>query len=491
MKAINIYALTRLEKQSNIKRLERQMSKRTSFLPIKSWEIECTRKLSKHLCDVLEDGALLEFYYSFQIPKIGKEFDLLRISDDYVINIELKSGDVSDEKIKSQLVKNRYYLAMLGKNMRSYTYISNEDRLVRLTNGGRLIEETWDKLAEDIIKQGECYKGDIEEFFREENYLISPLTDPQRFLRREYSLTSQQWDIRRHILGKAELGKTSFQGFTGLPGTGKTLLLYDIAMQLSDRQKVAILHFGSFPDELAILDNRLKRIDFFPCRRVEIMPDLSKYAAIFVDEGHRIDTDKFQWIVEYATDNKLPVIISYDSEDAISPLERKRNLPALLDNIPGFIKYRLTNRIRMNVEISSFINCVMNTTKYNRRKAYPSVEISYANNEDEKIKLINYYKKKGYMYIKDDGSDKKSDDASYEMELSKATCREFDKVLIVVNDSYEYDDDGYLRTKSGSDDNSRVRHLFHAMNRAKLGLGIIVIYNKEVFENMLSIIQGQ
>ena len=34
----------------------------------------------------------LRFFYSFQIPRLGKEFDLLQIKDEQIVNIELKSG---------------------------------------------------------------------------------------------------------------------------------------------------------------------------------------------------------------------------------------------------------------------------------------------------------------------------------------------------------------------------------------------------------------
>lgn len=39
------------------------------------------------------------------------------------MNIELKSGAVSDETIRKQLTQNRYYLSVLGRPIYSYTYI--------------------------------------------------------------------------------------------------------------------------------------------------------------------------------------------------------------------------------------------------------------------------------------------------------------------------------------------------------------------------------
>ena len=169
---INIYALTRISKIAAIQKMEKQMSKRTRSLNIKKWEIQSLKDFSQRLKDEKKDTVNMNFYYSFQIPKLGKEFDLLRISDDFVVNIELKSREVSEENIKKQLLQNRYYLASLGKTVRSYTYISSTDRLVRLTRSNKLIESEWSRLCEDLLRQETCYEDDIEKLFKEEKYLI-------------------------------------------------------------------------------------------------------------------------------------------------------------------------------------------------------------------------------------------------------------------------------------------------------------------------------
>ena len=113
----------------------------------------------------------------------------------------------------------------------------------------------WGKKAPD-------YEGDIADLFQAELYLISPLTEPERFLKKEYFLTSQQRDIERQILKRIRGERKGYFWFSGLPGTGKTLLLYDIAMKLSVRQKVCIIHCGEAGKEWKILHERLRRIDF-------------------------------------------------------------------------------------------------------------------------------------------------------------------------------------------------------------------------------------
>ena len=123
----------------------------------------------------------------------------------------------------------------------SYTYISSEDRLVRLTNHDNLVDADWDRLCEELKEPGKDEPGDLEDCFRAEWYLISPLTQPERFLQKEYFLTAQQKDIERQILKKVRAERSGYYSFSGLPGTGKTLLLYDIAMNISGRQKVCMI----------------------------------------------------------------------------------------------------------------------------------------------------------------------------------------------------------------------------------------------------------
>lgn len=484
MKAVNIFALTRVSLPSDVSRMERQLSGRAYPLKVRGWEMKSLEELCEHLRE-MKNGMSLSFYYSFQIPKLGKEFDLLRVSEDTVINIELKSNNVSDEKIKAQLKQNRYYLASLGRNIRSYTYISSTDRLVRLTNSGNLIEAKWMELEQDLSEQTDCNEGDIEKLFREENYIISPLSDPDRFLRREYFLTSQQKDIRKAVLRAVSENGFTACGFTGLPGTGKTLLLYEIAMQLSKRDKVCVLHFGSFPEELKMLDERLKRIDFFECRHKTELPQMDMYSVICVDEGHRISENVLFKLHEYAVENEKPLVFSYDNEDAISPNEKSKDMARAIEALAGFVGYRLTNRIRMNAELSSFIRNMMHFA-YSHNRNYPSVKLLYANNMDEAKLILDCLLQEDFVYIRDYDIDDVTEVKGFQKDAAYATCREFEKVVMVIDDSFRYDEDYYLR--SGVCDG--VRRLYHGLNRAKSGLAIVCVNNEKLFANLLTIVQG-
>ena len=103
-------------------------------------------------------------------PRLGKEFDLLQIKEKQIVNIELKSGAVSDEAIRKQLLQNRYYLSVLGRNIRSYTYVSSLDRLVRLNNHDHIVEAKWEELCKDLEEESLSIRGILKNYFRQ-NYI--------------------------------------------------------------------------------------------------------------------------------------------------------------------------------------------------------------------------------------------------------------------------------------------------------------------------------
>lgn len=404
MKAVNIYELTRINGISALQKLERQMSGRTEYLKIKKWEIDSLRAFVNRLHEVMPISYEFDFYYSFLLPKLGKEFDLLRISGEYIINIELKSRPVSTEAIKKQLMQNRYYLSMLGKTIYSYTFISDESRLVRLSNTDKIVDSDWQSLADILCKQNDVYNDDIEALFKEDRYLISPLTDPDRFLRKDYFLTSQQKDIERKIMGLIKEKGYAKLGFSGSPGTGKSLLLYDIAMKLSVRDKVCIIHIGGSSEELEKLNSRLKRVDFLASnlgldKYEEILAD--EYVAICVDEAHNITAEFLYKICKIAEQRDIPIIFSYATESLLTGKKSKLG-SELIEELKGCKIYQLTNRIRVNSEISSFVHNVIKPLKYKHTKIYPSVRIAYANDFGEADIILQNYRKKGYVYISDE-----------------------------------------------------------------------------------------
>ena len=308
MKSVSIYTLTRNQNISCVQKLERQMSGRGYFLKMREWELDSMKAFVRELETHMDEVYALWFFYSFQIPRLGKEFDLLQIREDQIVNVELKSGAVSDEALRKQLIQNRYYLAVQGKTIRSYTYISSQNRLVRLTNHDRIVDADWEQLCADLRDGGKDYEGDVEELFQAELYLISPLTEPERFLNKEYFLTAQQRDIERQILKKIRAERTGAYWFTGLPGTGKTLLLYDIAMKLSGKQRVCMIHCGESKKDWKRLHERLRRVEYLPDSEIGAECGLEECSAVLVDEAQFLSAEEVDVLSDLVDFYGIPVL---------------------------------------------------------------------------------------------------------------------------------------------------------------------------------------
>lgn len=474
MKSISIYALTRKQNIEHLQKLEQQLSGREHTLKLKEWELESMRALVDQLELHMQDVSALRLFYSFQIPRLGKEFDLLQIREDQIINIELKSGSVSEEAIQKQLIQNRYYLSVLGKPIQSYTYISSQNRLMRLTNHDHVIEASWNQLCAALQKESKDYSGDIENLFRAEWYLFSPLTEPNRFLNKEYFLTAQQRDIKRQILKKIREEQTGYFSFSGLPGTGKTLLLYDIAMKLSNRQQVCIIHCGEAGKKWEILHKRLQRIDFLSDNQLETQFSLEDYHAILVDEAHLLSVEKLNVLLNMSEDR--PIIFSSDSEEMISPKEMDQSTMKRMQELPNLQTFRLTNRIRTNAELSSFIQNMMHLPVRKNQNGYPHVSVVYANDEKEADTLVQDYVRQGYQYFQQmEGA-----------ELGVTAVRDTVKMVVMLDERYYYDEDQYLRSRNPMQNGqSEVRRLFHLLNQAKENLAFVVKENETLYGILL------
>lgn len=465
MKSVSIYALTRKQNLSNLSRLECHLSERDRPLKVRAWEINSMRALVDQLEKYMPEVYRLRFFYSFQILRLGKEFDLLQVKENQIVNIELKSGAVSEDAIRRQLIQNRYYLAILGRPVRSYTYISSQNRLVRLTNHDHIVEAEWEQLCAELQEKSADFSGNLEDLFQAEWYLISPLTQPERFLKKEYFLTAQQKDIERQILKSIRIKRGGYYHFSGLPGTGKTLLLYDIAMKLSGRQMVCIIHCGASGQEWKRLHERLRRIVWVSDSQITAEMRLDEYGTVLVDEAHLLDKETLENIVEAA--GKRPVIFTSDCEDQLSPEEVDQSVKLGIAKLPEIQTFRLTNRIRTNEEISSFVQNMMHIPDYKSGRRFPHVTVFYANDDQEAANLIQDAKKQGYQHLLE----------------SEVAEKAYDSVAIILDGNYFYDSKKYLRSKKRT-----VRNLFHQLNSAKEKLMLIVKNNEQVYAILLGLL---
>ena len=346
--------------------------------------------------------------------------------------------------------------------------------------------------------------------------MISPITDPVRFLKKEYFLTSQQRDIEKKILRDIYVKQSGCFWFSGIPGTGKTLLLYDIAMKLSVRHRICMVHCEENGEKWRILHERLQRIDFLADEQIRIEkksgsqnsgqdkgPDssqdydqrkqfnceagtqipLEKYRGILVDEAHLLSKDKIERLLELSKEQ--PVIFSSDSEDVISSEEMDKENIKKLENQTDIKVFRLTNRIRTNAELSTFIQNMMHLPPRMNSRGYPHIFVVYANDDVEAENLLSDYIKQGYQWVEREESEMQEAQADLKMQA----VRDMDKIVLLLDERYYYDEEGYLRAacfmKNGS---SYVRKIFHRLNHARESIALVVKNNEKVYNTLLDLL---
>lgn len=230
--------------------------------------------------------------YTFELG-VREEFDVLRFNNDFVLNVELKSKlpKRGYDGIREQLVRHQYLLSVLGKDVYVFTYVHDQDRLYSLDENEHLVPVDFDVLFNYITE--DYVLGDCLESFTLDDLIISPYSEPQRFKEKRYFLSDEQLELKEQILGSAMKKICLSEG----PGTGKTLLLVDIAKSYLSRGKRVVIVFGS-----KMNDSEAKEISEhlgFKAMPVKKPTDdisiLNGYDVVLVDESHRIWKEVCIW----------------------------------------------------------------------------------------------------------------------------------------------------------------------------------------------------
>lgn len=501
MKAVNLYFLTRTHEPAGLSGLLRELSGRLNQKAVSIHEAATLWTLAdrilEYLMPVSDEWILLldGFFFSYVIEHIGKEFDLLKLSSDSrtVLNIELKSEKVEKEKILKQLEQNRYYLSHVAETIDSYTYVMQTNELYTLDERGELRLCAMEELIRVLMKEemkDYLHEG-IEDCFSAAEYLISPVADPEKFLERKYFLTNQQFDFRRRILNvlkgtPGSGGANPVISISGIAGTGKTLLLLDLAVELSSLDRVLFIHSGPLRKGHIDLDRQLKQVDIVSSEAMTSV-NLAGYGYVIIDEADHLDTDTASRVLEDGRVYQIPVILAYDPH---SLLHSNRELSAA-----GFMEHSdavqmieqqctlslsFTGNIRINRPVYSFLRSLLNLKDHNDNIDYSCIDILYADNLKESSYIEGYYREKGYVLVSMSGGDEGKDGI---------ITREYDKVIMVLDRNYFYDGAMHLRAYENEED--ALRLLYEGLSRTRGSLCLLINRNRDLFGKIIGIRNGQ
>ena len=381
MNSVNLYILCGGTKLSDFNLYQKSLISVYEKKQEKKEEIDTLVCLVK---DLLQNGAevsdLDSFFWGFTIPQISKEFDLLKIYENgAIINIELKSQEMELEKIEYQLKKNKYYLSHLQREIYNFTYVRNGNfGTVYFYDGNKLKEANIRDIISVISNREPCIEENIEKLFKAKEYLISPINTPELFVSGSYYLTGRQEEIKNKIIKGIFNGEQVLWGIQGSAGTGKTLLLYDIAKTIGKDLRVCIIHSGILSNGHTLLNSRLSDVDIIPAKEC-CKEKIEEYDCILIDESQRLYQVDFNCLIEAFKERKINCIFAYDYFQVLSKAESDRNIPQQLKEYDFFVENKLSEKIRTNKEVASFITNVLNL--FNSPKGYmdySNIEVLYA-----------------------------------------------------------------------------------------------------------------
>jgi len=490
MKYINIISLVQAYDSLGCERFDGFL--RFYGIEIKGAEFDDLKSLKEALYALTDSISIFDaFYVGYKIPQIGKEFDLLRFGKKIIINVELKRT-CTEDKIKKQLLRNKYYLGGIGRKVYNFTFVSDVDVLYFLSDDECL--ESVDLLfLEELLKSQEVnYAEVVDDLFDPSDYLVSPFNATRKFMNDEYFLTHQQEEVKNKII--QSLGRVkaaSFISVVGSAGTGKTLLVYDIAKQLREAKKnTLIVHCGYLNDGQEELNrNGWKIIPIKNYARV----DLSNYDLVIVDEAQRIYPNQFDDFIQKINAVNGCCLFSYDKLQTLSRTEEIRDIDSKVNSIRGLVTHKLSEKIRTNKEIAEFIKMLFNNKRNLVLSAVGNIELNYFKSLEDAKEYLGLLDACGWEILRFTPSQYRNEHHEQYSETSRRTShqvigQEFDGVAVTIDKFFSYNDSGELYYRGDTYYHS-AKMLFQNITRARKKLNIVIIDNEELLGRCVSILQ--
>ncbi len=258
----------------------------------------------KSLIPYIYDNNRKGFVISYMIERLCKEFDLLKIGDSTIVNIEIKLSNRQDKlkqaKQNYELLQNQYS----EYNINVYSYVQKDNRFFKYNhNMNDLIETDNHSLNADLVNIKNVEIPNI-------NINIKNVYDePEFFLENKYVLSNSQENIKEKILNK----NSGIYAVSGSGGTGKTLLALDIYKSLFNN-KIDVCFLVPFAENIIssklLQEMEIRMAKYFPI-------DGEKRETVIIDEAQRIS---YSHLKDIKNSCKY-LIIFYDKNQDVDGIE--------------------------------------------------------------------------------------------------------------------------------------------------------------------------
>ncbi|MEJ7323319.1 DNA/RNA helicase domain-containing protein [Staphylococcus epidermidis] len=463
---------------------------------LKKSEIQDLKKFVNLLDSKLNSNSDLYRGYvtGYSFKKLTGEFDLLRFTEDYIINIEIKSN-ATEKELEEQLIKKKFYLNSTKYELLQYGYLSTKNKLYKLSSQEILQEITIEEFISDGSNLQYKLFVDLDNLFKAEKFIISPFNNTREFIEEKYFLNDEQLNVKKKLMEFLENDDPIIK-LTGPPGCGKSLVLYDFYKECEKMQKnIVLMHCSSELNEgqQKLINNYGWKI--FPPKNNDEF--LNEDAEIFIiDETQRKYPTQLAEIYSYIKKNKKKLILSYDPQQTLVKREQKWKVYEMIENEYEGLPLILDTKVRNNEEINNFIKLLFNKKQSREISNFKNINVIYTSSVSEsKILLNNLSETYTVIDYTLPSKNRRGHEEIKEMTYGCTSInshnvigQEFDNVCIVLGKQFFYDREGHLRANDINDQLDLLKLLYQNVTRTKNKLMIIVNENKNLYIDLLSII---
>lgn len=474
-------------------------------IQIKYKELDTFKSLYEKIGRKLNSKQKEAFYYDYKNSKaINQEFDLLRFTKDTTLNIELKSENPNGgtEKIEDILRRQNHILLNCTEKVINYAYVLSDEKLYKLVpindcsnKDYKLSEVDFSRLIQDISNEYvECNKL---EMIKPEELIISPYSEPEKFVKNSYYLNQEQMEIVDKIL-KAE---SKYYSVTGRAGTGKSLVLFNLATQFIKKGKSVILVFCGKLENYGEL-SRIHNFDIIDIKSIgSNFSQLKKYDVVLFDEFQRVRKEQYDTLINL--DLEL-VVYSVDKKQTLHPCEKTLNIEDKLKKCMKITNYYLGDKIRQNKEMSWFIRKLLQPTDRESQPAhYKKVTVKYFNDRESASEyIVHKYNDDQFVPIelteyntKTTGKKQRKNLLYISKNTHDVIGKEYNNVIVIFDEYILYDKETAKLTSNYKESYNYSYYpyeesscYFEALTRVRDKLEIVIINNPDLYEVVLEIL---
>lgn len=424
---------------------------------------------------------------------VREQFDILRFSENSILNIELKSGVKPLPEILDQLVRHHYLLSCVSekREIHLFTYVSEIDILYELVDG-ELKESTFDRMVSLIST--DYVEEDPLSLLKPDDFVISPYSDIERFNNFKYFLNTEQ---RKFVTYKLENINSPYHCMLkGGAGTGKSLVLFDLAKKLTLSGKKVLFIFCSVLPDYKIINSTVT-FNFVDILHINIKNIKNEYDFIILDESQRLYKEQFNdlfktgSVLVFGVDKAQTLKYEEDLLDVEGVLEEKFSEENIFD---------LKDKVRTDVSLSTFILKFFNKSTNGLQPIdFPKVNAVYFSDKEEAISFIENLKTvENYIPIEvaqyraittNNLHNKKI--YEYSLDGFKVIGREYDNVVIPLDSRVSYVNNRLVFSPNGYFPYKSINGLFQALTRVKKNLMFVVVNNPTIYIEIQKLINWQ